>query len=124
MHQVRGAGVARHGGLYRACAVGRGNAGRYPGGGFDRDGERGAVARAVALGHRRKLQTLAMLARQGQADQPAAMLGHEVDRRGRDMIGGDHQVTLVLAILVVDEDHHAACGQLGNQLGNGGNRHW
>jgi hypothetical protein len=34
--------------------------------------------------------------------------GHEVDRLGRDLVGGQHQIALVLAILVVDHDHHLA----------------
>ena len=49
-----------------------------------------------------------MLARQRQADQAAAEARHEVDGLGRDMVGGDDQVALVLAVLVVDEDDHAA----------------
>ena len=51
------------------------------------------------------------------------MAGHEVDRLGRDMLGGEHEVAFVLAVFLVDEDDHAAGGQLGHQLGNGGNRH-
>ena len=39
------------------------------------------------------------------------------------MVGGDDQVALVLAILLVDEDHHPAGGQLGDELGNGCDGH-
>ena len=49
---------------------------------------------------------------QRQADEPAPLARHEVDRLGRDQIGGHHQVALVLAILVVDEDHHPAGADL------------
>ena len=45
---------------------------------------------------------------QRQADEAAPLARHEVDRLGRDQIGGHRQVALVLAILVVDEDHHPA----------------
>ena len=55
-----------------------------------------------------ELQPLAALARERQADQPAAELRHEVDRLGRDMVGGEHQVAFVLAVFLVDEDDHAA----------------
>ena len=41
--------------------------------------------------------------------QPAAGLAdHEVDRLGRDVLGGDDEVALVLAVFVVHEDDHAA----------------
>ena len=53
-----------------------------PAGGLDRHREGGAVRGAVAGRHRRQLQALAALAGQRQADQAAAVLGHEVDRLG------------------------------------------
>ena len=53
---------------------------------------------------------------QGKADQAAAVLGHEVDGvRGRHL-GRDHQVALVLAVLVVDQDEHAAVARLFDDL--------
>ncbi len=48
------------------------------------------------------------LARQRQADQAAAVLGHEVDRRGRRHLRRDDEVALVLAAFVVDQDEHPA----------------
>ena len=45
---------------------------------------------------------------QSKTDQPAPVGRHEVDRLGRGHLGGDHKVTLVLAILVVDKDEHPA----------------
>ena len=45
---------------------------------------------------------------QRQADEAAPVAGHEVDRLGRDQVGGHRQVALVLAILVVDQDDHPA----------------
>ncbi len=70
-----------------------------------------------------QLQALAALARQRQADQAARMAGHEVDGRGRDVVGGEHEVAFVLAVFLVDQDHHAAGGQLGDELGDGGDGH-
>jgi hypothetical protein len=46
--------------------------------------------------------------RHRQADQPAAVTRHEVDRLRRDLRGGHRQVALVLAILVVDDHDHPA----------------
>jgi flagellar biosynthesis/type III secretory pathway ATPase len=43
---------------------------------------------------------------EGEADETAALLAHEVDRLGRDELGGHREVTLVLSILVVTDDHH------------------
>ena len=46
-------------------------------------------------------------ARHGDADQAAAVAGHEVDGVGVDELGGQRQVALVLAVLVVDDDDEA-----------------
>ncbi len=50
------------------------------------------------------------LARSGverEADEAAAMLGHEVDGVGRRHLRRDDEVALVLALLGIDEDEHA-----------------
>ena len=44
----------------------------------------------------------------GMQMRPRPYGHHEVDRRGRHLFGGDGQVALVLAILVVDDDDHPA----------------
>ena len=40
------------------------------------------------------------------ADQAAAVARHEIDRLRRDEVGGEHEIALVLAIFLVDEDDH------------------
>ena len=72
--------------------------------------------------HRRQVQALAALARQRQADQAAGVARHEVDRLGRDVVGGEDQVAFVLAVLLVDQDDHAAGGELGDDFLDRGNR--
>ena len=62
----------------------------------------------LSVGHHRQPQRRDLLLGQRQADEPAPVARHEVDRLGRDQIGGHGQVALVLAILVVDQDDHAA----------------
>jgi hypothetical protein len=42
---------------------------------------------------------------------------------GRDVVGGEDEVALVLAVFLVDEDDHLAGGEVGDELGNRGNRH-
>ncbi len=89
-------------------AVGRRDAGRDLAAGLDRDGEGGREGRGVLLDHQGQAQRVAALGGHRQADQPAAARGHEVDRFRSDPLGGDRQVPLVLALLVVDDDHEAA----------------
>ena len=123
LDQRRRSGVSCHGCGHGARPVGGRDAGGDAGRGFDRDRERGAMDRAVARRHRRQLQSLAALAGQRQADQATAEAGHEVDRLGRDMVGRQHQVALVLTVFLVDQHHHATGRQLGDQLRNRGNGH-
>ena len=82
----------------------------------DADREGGPAGRAVLVGHHRQAQGGHLLLGERQADEPAALAGHEVDRLGRDQVGGHGQVALVLAILVVDHDDHAAGADLGDGL--------
>ena len=94
--------------LDRARAVGGGDAGGDALAGLDRDGERRLERRLVLGRHQVEPELVAALGRQRQADQPAAVLGHEVDRLGRDELGRHREVALVLAVLVVADDDHPA----------------
>ena len=60
------------------------------------------------------------LAGQRQADQAAGVTGHEVDRVGRGELRRDDEVALVLAVLVVDQDEHAAVARFLDQFLGGG----
>ncbi len=115
--------VATHSRLDGARPVGGRDAGRHADRRFDRDGEGSAVRGAVLCRHRRQLQTLAALAGKREANEAATEARHEVDRFRRDVVGGDDEIAFVLAIFLVDEDHHAAGGQVGDELGNRGDRH-
>ena len=110
-----------HSGLIATATVCARSARRDAGGDalarLDRDGERGLVARAVRLAHQRQAELLDPLAGQRQADQAARVAGHEVDRVGRRELRRDDQVALVLAVLVIDQDEHAAVARLLDQLG-------
>ena len=52
----------------------------------------------------------------GKADQPAAELGHEIDRLRRGHLRRDDKVALVLAVLVVDQDEHAPVAGLADDF--------
>src|SRR3546814_20476716 len=54
--------------------------------------------------------------REREADQPAPVRRHEVDRVGGHHLRGDDEIALVLAILLVDEDEHAAVLRLVDDL--------
>ena len=52
----------------------------------------------------------------------ATVRRHERDRLGRDELGGDREVALVLAISVVDDDDEAARADVLDRLLDGGER--
>ena len=83
-----------------------------------------AEARAVLVvrHHHREPELLEALLREREADQAAAVAGHEVDGLGRHLLGGDAEIALVLAILVVDEDHDAAGADVLDRRPDGGER--
>ena len=118
LHQILRARAGRHGRLHGTRAVGRADAGGDAFGGLDGDREGGAHLGAVARHHGRQAQALAALARQRQADQAAAEARHEVDGFGRDVVGREDQVALVLAVFLVDQDDHAAGGEIGHDVGH------
>src|SRR5262245_7738125 len=119
--------------LDRVRAVG----GRDPGGHalarLDRHREGGAERRLVVVRHRAQGELVGALLGQRQADQPACVRGHEVDRLGGRELGGNDEVALVLTVGIVDDDDELALadvferllyGREGRQirLGNGGHR--
>ena len=85
--------------------------------GVDRDRERGAERRRVLGHHHREPELRELLFGERQADETARVRRHEVDLLGRDLLGRDAEVALVLAILVVHEDDHATGANLRRWLG-------
>ncbi len=106
--EVGGGGAGIDGGADGAGAVGGRNAGGDALAGFDGLSKRGAEARGVLLRHGKEAQVVGALLSEGEADEAAAVAGHEVDGLGGDVLGGQGEVALVLAVLVVDHDDHAA----------------
>ncbi len=58
-----------------------------------------------------------------QADQAAAVGGHEVDGLVRDHLRGHGQIAFVFTILVVDDDQHFAGAEIDQGFRDGGKRH-
>ncbi len=106
--------------LNRARAVVRRNASRHASARVDRLAKCGTELRRVLRRHGTDVQVLKSLFGHGQADQSASVLGHEVDGFGRDLFGGERQVAFVLAILVVDNNDHAAGADFLNRIRNVG----
>src|SRR4029078_712061 len=84
--------------------------------GLDRDGEGSPEARLVPLRHLGQPELLAALAGQAEADQAARVGRHEVDRaRGRELRRAD-EVALVLALGIVDDEHHLTLADVLDRL--------
>src|SRR5207245_2166446 len=93
-------------------AIGGGDARGDAFAGLDRDRE-GRLERGFVLRrHEVEPELVAALGRERQADQPAPLLGHEVDRLRGHELGRDREIALVLAIGVIAYDHHLAQADL------------
>ncbi len=107
-------GVDRH--RDGARAIMRGNAGRHPVARLDRDGEGSFVAGAVLPAHQVEPELVDARAGERQANEAAAVRCHEVDRVGRRHLRGDDQIALILAVLVIDQNEHAAVARFLDNL--------
>ena len=116
LHEVRGPALGVDRDLDGVRAVVRGDAGGDAFARLDRDGERGFERRLVLGRHQVEPELVAAFGGQRQADQPATLLGHEVDRLGRGELRGHRQIALVLAILVVADDDHLALADVLDRL--------
>ena len=74
------------------------------------------------VGHQPQAELVGALLGQAEADQPARVGDHEVDRLGRRELRGDHEVALVLAVGIVDDDDEAALADLLDRLLDRGER--
>src|SRR5579859_5488987 len=99
-----------------ACA----DAGRDPDACVDCFGERSAVHAGVNGRHEREVKLVAAVFRERHTDEASAELGHEVDGVRRDFFGGHGEVAFVFAVLVVNEDDHAAVADFFDGLFDGG----
>ncbi len=122
LHELTRAGLGVDGDLNGAGPIRRGNTGADSRTRLDRDGK-GRLERGLVLGrHQVETELVAALGRQRQADQAAALLGHEVDRLRSDELGGHRQIALVLPILVIAYHHHLALADVLDCLFNRGKR--
>ena len=118
--EILRAGLWIDGGEDGDGAVGGADAGGYAEAAVDGFGEGCAVDRGVDRGHERKVELVAAVFGEGQADQAAGVLSHEVDGFGGDFFGGHGEVAFVFAVFVVDEDDHAPLADFFNGFFDGG----
>jgi len=94
-------------------AVGRGDPGRHPAVAvIDRDGKGGPQQCGVVAHHEIDVQLFQPLRRHRNADQTAAVFGHEIDRFGRHLFGEHDKIALVLAIFVIHDDNDLALPEI------------
>ena len=89
----------------------------------DRDGERRALALGVLADHGRQVEGIEPVAGQRDADHPRSVVEEEGDLLGRGVLGRHDEVALVLAIGVVDHDHHLALADGGDGVLDVGEGH-
>ena len=123
LHQITGLSLGRNRCLHRAGTVCRTDAGGDTFSRFNRHRKRRAVHRAIACGHGRQAQVLTTLTRKRQANQATAKLGHEVNGFGTDVVRSQNQITLVFAVLFIDQNDHAASTHISNNFFNWRNCH-
>jgi len=105
--EVVGGGNRVDGYLDGVGAVMRGDSCSHAFPGFDGFSESGAKARGILLCHGAEAEVVSAFFGQGETDETASVLGHEVDGFGRDELRGEGEVAFVFAVLVVDYDSHA-----------------
>ena len=107
--QVRRPRVIRYRHRDRARAIVRRHPGADADPGIDWRRKRGLELRRIALVALDERQTELPHALLGEreGDEPAGPRSHEVDRFGRCALRRHEEIALVLAVLVVDENHHA-----------------
>ena len=64
---------------------------------------------------------LATFAREGEANEAAAITGHEVNGFSRDVIGSNEQIAFVFTVFVIDHDDNATRAQVCDDVFYGGN---
>ena len=84
----------------------------------DGDGERRAAHGGVDRGLIVELQPVAVALGQRDAEVAHGVLEHEGDGFGRDELRRHDQIALVLAVLIVGEDHHLPIAQVLENLGD------
>ena len=80
--------------------------------------EGGFIGIGVAVHHQGKVQLIEPCPLHGEADQPACLGGHEIDRlRGRKLSRAD-EITFIFTLFVIDHHHAGTVADGGKGIGN------
>lgn len=96
-----------------SSVVGR-DTGRHAFGRIDVFAKCGSEAGRIDGRHGLQIETGADLRIEREADESAAMSGHEVDGFGRDFFGGDGEIAFVFAVLVIYNNEDLALAEIFN----------
>ena len=99
----------------RLRAVVGGNARRRPVVRIDADGETRSQRIRVSR-HLMQPELQRTFARHRRTHEAACVRDHEIHRIRRDFFGGHDQVAFILAVLIVRQHNHLACGQINRQF--------
>ncbi len=91
--------------------------------GIDGHGKSGAQLGGVMLDLAMKVQFIATLAGNRQADQPARVGQHEVNRLRRHFLGGIDDIPLILTVFIIDQDNGLAELEFFQDFRDRGKRH-
>ena len=89
----------------------------------DRHAERRVARRTPGRDHRIDVELVETARVAGHADEPAGPAQHEVDGFPRHPAGGHREVAFVLAVFVVDDEHHLASTNTPQRLVDRGQLH-
>ena len=110
-------GIGLHGLQNSVGALSRADTGTNRIGGIDRHRKVGLVLRSIISNHEWDAELARPLRSDWHTDQTAGFTGEEIDDFRRDFLGGDDQITLVLAVLVVHQDDHLAITDVVKDVG-------
>src|SRR5205814_2174240 len=107
----------------RRRAIGRGDSRRNSAASFNRHRKSSAQTRSVVSYLWWQMQFVATLFSQWQANQAATLTCHEIDFVGRNHLRGAHEITFILAVLIVHDNDHAPFANVGGSVRNGSECH-
>ena len=109
--QIGRHGIVGDGRLDRAQAVSGGHSGGDPACGFDAYGEGGLVAAGIFCGHGGQVQSADFCFRQAQTDDAAAFPDKHRHLGRSQILGGENEVSLIFAILIVCDQNAVSPAQ-------------
>ena len=106
LHDVFRLAVSSHSHLNGTGTISRRDTCRYPSCSFDGNRKIRVVRRVVVIHHQWKLEMFAALAGERKANQSTRIGCHEINIFSSYALCSNNQITFILTILIVHQDHH------------------